>query len=120
MLRTMMGLLAALAIGTAAQAKPQDMYATNNGVKIHYVVDGKGPLVVMIHGYPDYWYSWRWLMAELAPNYRVVALDTRGYNLSDKPVGVANYAMPLLVGDVEAVIAAEGTTQMLTPSMRRV
>ena len=40
MLRTMMGLLAALAIGTAAQAKPQDMYAANNGVKIHYVVDG--------------------------------------------------------------------------------
>jgi len=90
--------------------KFEDHYATNGGVKIHYVSAGAAskPLVVMIHGYPDYWYSWRWLMAELAPIYRVVALDTRGYNLSDKPVGVANYAMPLLVGDVEAVIAAEG------------
>ena len=52
--------------------------------------------------------AWRNLMAELSPQYRVVAIDTRGYNLSDKPDGVAAYAMPNLVGDVEAVIKAEG------------
>src|SRR3954471_6098390 len=109
MIRTMMALFAALMLATAAQAAPQDRYATNNGVKIHYVVDGKGPLVVMIHGFPDYWATWKPLMAELnKAGYRTAALDTRGYNLSDKPEGVAAYAMPNLIGDVAAVIAAEG------------
>jgi pimeloyl-ACP methyl ester carboxylesterase len=109
MIRSMMGLLAALALAAAAQAAPLDKYATNNGVKIHYVADGKGPLVVMIHGFPDYWATWKPLMAELnKAGYRTVALDTRGYNLSDKPDGVAAYAMPNLIGDVAAVIAAEG------------
>jgi pimeloyl-ACP methyl ester carboxylesterase len=109
------GLAAALILTAAVPASAklpafQDHYATNAGVKIHYVTagDANKPLVVMIHGFPDYWYTWRNLMAELAPQYRVVAIDTRGYNLSDKPDGVAAYAMPNLVGDVEAVIKSEG------------
>jgi len=101
--------LAFAAQGAAAPAKPQDRYAQNAGVKIHYVVEGQGPLVVMIHGFPDYWATWKPLMATLsAAGYRTAALDNRGYNLSDKPKGVAAYAMPNLVGDVAAVIAAEG------------
>lgn len=101
-------LLAAL-VTSAAQAEPQDRYATHNGVKIHYVVDGQGPLVVMIHGFPDYWATWKPLMATLnRAGYRTAALDNRGYNLSDKPDGEAAYAMPNLVGDVAAVIEAEG------------
>ena len=74
------------------------------GVKIHYATLGTGPLVVMIHGFPDFWYSWRHQMAALADSFQVVAIDQRGYNLSDKPKGVEQYAMPLLVGDVAAVI----------------
>ena len=102
-----LALLAALALSSAAQAA--DKYAANNGVKIHYVLEGKGPLVVLIHGFPDYWATWKPLMAELnKAGYRTAALDTRGYNLSDKPQGVAAYAMPNLIGDVAAVIAAEG------------
>lgn len=94
---------------TSAVAAPRDRTATNGDVKIHYVVDGKGPLVVMIHGFPDYWATWKPLMAELnKAGYRTAALDLRGYNLSDKPQGVAAYAMPNLIGDVAAVIAAEG------------
>jgi pimeloyl-ACP methyl ester carboxylesterase len=109
MVRAVMAMVAALALATAAQAAPQDKYATNNGVKIHYVVDGKGPLVVMIHGFPDYWATWKPLMAELnKAGYRTAALDLRGYNLSDKPQGEAAYAMPNLIGDVAAVISAEG------------
>jgi len=109
MIRAALALLAALSLATAAQAAPQDRTATNNGVKIHYVVDGRGPLVVMIHGFPDYWATWKPLMAELnKAGYRTAALDTRGYNLSDKPAGEAAYAMPNLIGDVAAVIAAEG------------
>ncbi len=82
-------------------------YADNDGVRIHYRKAGEGPLVVMIHGFPDYWYTWHGLMADLADRYTVAALDTRGYNLSDQPAGVENYAMEKLVGDVVAVIEAE-------------
>jgi epoxide hydrolase 4 len=79
-------------------------YADNNGVKIHYASLGSGPLIIMIHGFPDFWYTWRNQMVALAPHYQTVALDLRGYNLSDKPKGVENYAMTHLVGDVQAVI----------------
>jgi pimeloyl-ACP methyl ester carboxylesterase len=58
----------------------------------------------MIHGFPDFWYSWRHQMAALADRFQVVAIDQRGYNLSDKPKGVENYDMRLLVGDVAAVV----------------
>jgi pimeloyl-ACP methyl ester carboxylesterase len=79
-------------------------YADSNGVKIHYASLGTGPLVVMIHGFPDYWYTWRAQMEGLADRFQVVAIDQRGYNLSDKPAGVENYDVRLLVGDVMAVI----------------
>ena len=79
-------------------------YADSGGVKIHYASVGSGPLIVMIHGFPDYWYTWRRQMEGLEDKFQVVAIDQRGYNLSDKPEGVSNYEMRLLVGDVIAVI----------------
>src|SRR4029077_2052918 len=79
-------------------------YADSGGVKIHYASIGKGPLNVMIHGFPDFWYTWRDQMEALSKDYQVVAIDQRGYNLSDKPKGVENYDMRLLVGDVAAVV----------------
>jgi epoxide hydrolase 4 len=82
----------------------EDGYADSAGVKIHYVTAGKGPLIVLIHGFPDFWYTWRAQMPELAKDHQVVAIDQRGYNLSDKPEGVENYAMEKLVGDVAAVV----------------
>jgi len=85
--------------------------ADSNGVKIHYVALGKGPLIVMIHGFPDFWYTWRKQMEVLSARYRVVAVDQRGYDLSDRPAGVEQYAMPLLVGDIGAVIKAEDETE---------
>jgi pimeloyl-ACP methyl ester carboxylesterase len=85
--------------------------ADSNGVKIHYVTIGKGPLVVMIHGFPDFWYTWRHQMEALAEDYQVVALDMRGYNRSDKPKGVEQYSINLLVGDVAAVIKHAGAKQ---------
>ncbi len=83
-------------------------FADSDGVKIHYAALGEGPLIVMIHGFPDYWYTWREQMQALSETHRVVAIDQRGYNRSDKPKGVASYAMPLLAADVAAVIAHEG------------
>lgn len=88
-------------------------YARNGDVKIHYAALGDGPLIVMIHGFPDFWYTWRAQMPALAENYRVVAMDNRGYNLSDQPEGVAAYAMPNLVADVAAVIKAEGARKAI-------
>ena len=79
-------------------------YAQSGEVKIHYVTRGKGPLLVMIHGFPDYWYTWRHQMPALSESFQVVAIDQRGFNLSEQPVGVTNYAMEKLVGDVAAVI----------------
>ena len=83
-------------------------FATNNGVRIHYATMGKGPLVVMIHGFPDCWLSWRHQMPALARTHEVVAIDQRGYNLSDQPVGAESYDMARLVEDVEAVIRSRG------------
>ena len=79
-------------------------YAQNGDVKIHYATMGEGPLVVMIHGFPDFWYSWRHQMEGLADSFKVVAIDQRGYNRSDQPEGQSNYNMRHLVGDVAAVI----------------
>lgn len=79
-------------------------FADSDGVKIHYVVRGDGPLLIMLHGFPDYWYTWRKQMPALAEHFQVVAVDLRGFNKSDQPVGVENYSMTKLVSDVEAVI----------------
>lgn len=79
-------------------------YADNNGVKIHYASLGSGPLIVMVHGFPDYWYTWRNQMVALALHYQTIALDLRGYNLSDKPKGAENYQMVHLMRDVQAVV----------------
>jgi pimeloyl-ACP methyl ester carboxylesterase len=79
-------------------------YADSGGVKIHYASLGSGPLMVMMHGFPDYWYTWRYQMEALSEDYQCVAIDLRGYNLSDKPKGVDNYALDVLVGDAVAVI----------------
>ena len=97
----------------AAQADVFDRvkheYAVSEGgVKIHYASLGSGPLVVMIHGFPDFWYSWRHQMAALSEKFQVIAIDQRGYNLSDKPKGVEAYDMRLLVADVAAVIKHAG------------
>ncbi len=83
-------------------------YADSDGVKIHYASLGEGDPIIMIHGFPDFWYTWRDQMAELSKDYRCVAIDQRGYNLSDKPKGMDRYALDLLVNDVAAVVQSLG------------
>ena len=102
--------------GRVAAQSPTDVFdrvehhtVDSDGVAIHYVTLGEGPLVVMIHGFPDFWYTWRDQMTALAEaGYRAAAMDTRGYNRSDQPDSVGAYSMPRLVGDVAAVIADQG------------
>lgn len=83
-------------------------YVISNGVKLHYVTQGEGPLMLMLHGFPEFWYSWRHQIPEFAKDFKVVALDLRGYNLSDKPHDPGAYTMEELVTDVEGVIQELG------------
>ena len=111
-----LSLAASLAMSATAEDlfdEVEHRYAVSGDVRIHYAVAGPkdAPLVVFLHGFPDFWYSWREQMAALRDRFQVAALDLRGYNRSDKPKGVANYAMPHLVADVAAVIAAEKREQ---------
>jgi pimeloyl-ACP methyl ester carboxylesterase len=116
MTRLSIALLLVAGLAAPATGAPRDVYdrvrdgyADNAGVKIHYAELGRrGPLIVMIHGFPDFWYGWRDQMAALSKRYRTVAIDQRGYNLSDKPAGVEAYDLTLLAGDVAAVIRDVG------------
>jgi epoxide hydrolase 4 len=86
----------------------QHKYITTNGVKLHYVTQGTGPLMLMLHGFPEFWYSWRHQIPEFAQDYQVVALDLRGYNDSDKPQEQSAYVMDEFVKDIEGVIKGLG------------
>jgi pimeloyl-ACP methyl ester carboxylesterase len=84
-------------------------FAVVNGLRLHYVEAGDGPLVVLLHGFPDFWYTWRRQIRHLAAaGFRVIAPDLRGYNESDKPPGVANYRIDLLASDVVGLIQHAG------------
>lgn len=83
-------------------------YITTNGVKLHYVTQGEGPLLLMLHGFPEFWYSWRHQIPEFAQDFKVVAIDLRGYNLSDKPEAKSAYVMDEFIKDVKGVIQGLG------------
>ncbi|HEX8136341.1 MAG TPA: alpha/beta hydrolase [Pyrinomonadaceae bacterium] len=76
-------------------------YAQVGGVRLHYAERGSGDrLVILLHGFPECWYSWRHQLIALGDRYHLVAPDMRGYNLSDKPPRVADYRIEFLVDDV--------------------
>src|SRR5215210_1491895 len=80
-------------------------YAQVGGVRLHYAERGEGDeLVILLHGFPECWYSWRHQLKALGDEYHVVAPDMRGYNLSDKPPRVEDYQMDRLVDDVTGLI----------------
>lgn len=84
-------------------------YAQIGSVKLHYAKAGNGErLVVLLHGFPEFWYSWRRQLADLSDQYTVVAPDLRGYNLSDKPARVEDYKTERLVDDVCGLIGHLG------------
>src|SRR5882762_7960740 len=83
------------------QIELREGYADVGDERLHYVEAGEGPLIVLLHGFPEFWYGWRLQIAPLAAaGYRVVAPDTRGYNLSSKPAGVAAYSADKLAADI--------------------
>ncbi|HXG21934.1 MAG TPA: alpha/beta hydrolase [Methylomirabilota bacterium] len=86
----------------------QHGFAHVNGVRLHYVTQGEGKLVILLHGFPEFWYSWRHQIPALAQHFKVVAPDMRGYNDSEKPVGVSNYRIDTLTADVMGLMRAFG------------
>lgn len=89
----------------------QHTFIKTNGVNLHVVQAGPedGPLVILLHGFPEFWYGWRKQIDFLAEKgYRVWVPDQRGYNLSDKPAGIEPYNQPTLADDVRGLIDASG------------
>ena len=83
-------------------------YAEVNGIRLHYVTEGRGPLVLFAHGFPEFWYAWRSQLREFGRDHQAVALDMRGYNLSAKPADLAQYRVPHLVEDLRGLAAHLG------------
>ncbi|HMA37039.1 MAG TPA: alpha/beta hydrolase [Chloroflexia bacterium] len=82
----------------------EHQYAVVNGIRLHYVTAGTGPTMLFLHGFPEFWYAWKDILAAFSADHQVVAPDLRGYNLSDKPENVGDYTMPHLVGDVRGLL----------------
>jgi pimeloyl-ACP methyl ester carboxylesterase len=78
-------------------------FAEVNGVRLHYASAGSGPLILFVHGFPEFWYAWRRQLAEFGRDHLAVAPDTRGFNLSGKPEGVDQYHVKHLIADLRAL-----------------
>ena len=78
-------------------------FAEVNGVRLHYASAGSGPLILFVHGFPEFWYAWRRQLAEFGRDHLAVAPDTRGFSLSGKPEGVDQYQAKHLVADLRAL-----------------
>jgi len=97
---------AAAVAGVLAQTNTPPLsheYAEVNGQRLHYAQAGRGPLMIFLHGFPEFWYEWKNQLAEFSRDHTAVAPDLRGYNLSSKPAELSAYAMPNLVADVHAL-----------------
>lgn len=88
---------------------PDLQYIDTNGIRLRVALAGQGPLVVLIHGFPESWYSWRHqIPALVAAGYRVAAPDVRGYGGSDKPHAIEAYSIKEICADIGGLIAALG------------
>jgi pimeloyl-ACP methyl ester carboxylesterase len=79
----------------------EERYVEVNGVKLHTVVVGSGEPIILLHGFPDFWYAWKNVIMELKNEFQLIVPDTRGINLSERPEGVENYDIKILVNDVK-------------------
>src|SRR6201992_1202398 len=92
----------------------REVYAELGAARLHYVEAGEGPLVVLLHGFPEFWYGWRQQIEPLAAaGFRVVAPDMRGYNLSSRPSDVAAYDIDRLTADIRGLIQERGAESAL-------
>jgi pimeloyl-ACP methyl ester carboxylesterase len=91
----------------------RSQYAAVNGIQLHYVVDGQGPLIMFVHGFPEFWFEWEKQLVEFGKDYQAVAPDMRGYNLSSKPPNVEGYHIKDLIEDLRALAKYLGHEKMI-------
>ncbi|MEM7649779.1 MAG: alpha/beta hydrolase [Cyanobacteria bacterium P01_A01_bin.70] len=101
----------AIAMPLSDAAMLQHQFLNTNGIRLHYVTQGHGPLLLLLHGFPEFWYTWRHQIPVFAEHFTVVALDLRGYNDSDKPTDISAYTLSELGKDIAGVITALGYDQ---------
>ena len=82
----------------------EEKFIHTNGIKLHTMLIGDGEPLVLLHGFPDFWYGWKKLIPLMKDEFQLIIPDMRGYNLSDKPEGVENYYIPLLIEDIIGLI----------------
>ena len=83
-------------------------YASVNGVRLHYAHAGQGPLILFLHGFPEFWYCWKKQLEDFGRDHFAVAPDLRGFNLSDCPAEVKQYKARILIEDVRQLAAHLG------------
>jgi len=94
--------------------EPDFQNIASNGIRLRVALSGKGPLVILVHGWPESWYSWRHQISALAAaGYRVAAPDVRGYGGSDKPAALEAYAIKEMCADVAGLVTALGETRAI-------
>src|ERR1700712_2582822 len=94
--------------------QPRHRTIATNGIHLHVVEAGpaRGPLLILLHGFPEFWYGWHRQIEPLAAaGYHVVVPDQRGYNLSDKPEGIAAYNIDTLARDIVGLIDEAGAAK---------
>ena len=84
----------------------EERFIETNGIKLHTVLIGTGEPIIMLHGFPDFWYGWKKIIFGLKDEFRLIIPDTRGINLSDKPEGDENYNLEVLVEDIKGLSEA--------------
>jgi pimeloyl-ACP methyl ester carboxylesterase len=119
--REFIGSLGAATVGAICRSSLSYAQATGsvthrtigaNGINLHFVEQGEGPPIVLCHGFPELWYSWRHQLAALsAAGFRAVAVDMRGYGQSDRPEAIDQYTLLHLVGDMVGLLDALGVQQ---------
>jgi epoxide hydrolase 4 len=91
---------------TALSSEWQHHFVETNRIRMHYVTQGDGDLVLLLHGFPEFWYAWRFQIPALARHFKVVVPDLRGYNESDKPA--SGYDLDTLSADIQGLIESLG------------
>uniref|UniRef100_F7DRW5 Epoxide hydrolase 4 n=1 Tax=Xenopus tropicalis TaxID=8364 RepID=F7DRW5_XENTR len=95
-------------LGTHCYVRNKD-----SGLRFHYVAAGERgkPLMLLLHGFPEFWYSWRHQLREFKSEYRVVALDLRGYGETDAPTNIDSYKLDCIIVDVKEIVDSLGYTK---------
>lgn len=82
----------------------EEDYIDTNGIKLHIIVIGSGEPLILLHGFPEFWYCWKSVIPGLKENFKLIIPDMRGYNLSDKPKDIEKYKMEYLIEDIKGLI----------------